>query len=93
LGRIKEALRHRTHAVFVLPALESFQHLWRDLSLEGIRGGDERALRNLPISDIKIKGMEKGGAHEWCADILSHGDQRCLLAYGRDFCARASTRL
>ena len=90
---MKEALRHRTHAVLVLPALESFQHLWRDLSLEGLRGGDERALRNLPISDIKIKGMGKGGAHEWCADILSHGDQRCLLAYGRDFCARAPTRL
>jgi len=63
-GRIKVSLRHRAHAVFVPPALKSFQHLWRDLSFEGLRGGDERALRNLPMSDIKIKDMEKGGAHK-----------------------------
>jgi hypothetical protein len=92
-GRIKESLRHRVHAVFVPPALKSLQHFWRDLSFEGLRGSDERALRNLPMPDIKIKDMEKGGAHKWCINILSHGNQRCLLAYSRDFCTRASAGL
>lgn len=92
-GQVNGALRQRTHAVFIPPALKSFQHLRRDLSLEGLCRGNKRALRDLEISRIQPKGMEKGGAHKWRIDIFSHGDQRGLLAYRRDFRPRAPIRL
>jgi hypothetical protein len=51
-SRIIRALHQRTHAVFIPPALKSFQHLRCDLSLEGLCRGNKRALRDLEISAI-----------------------------------------
>jgi hypothetical protein len=52
-------LRQHADAVFVIPALKPSQYLGCDLSLEGFRCGDERALWDLKISNIEIKAPQR----------------------------------
>jgi len=54
-AREKGDLRQHADAVFVIPALKPSQHLGCDLSLEGFRRGNERALWDLKISNIEIQ--------------------------------------
>jgi hypothetical protein len=58
-GREKGDLRQHTDAVVVIPALKPSQHLGCDLSLEGFRCGDERALWDLKNCNIEIKAARK----------------------------------
>ena len=84
-------LRYRR--VLVSPALELLKHRRCDLSLEGIRGCDERMVRYLVDDSKKQRFMDTERPHIWCVDVLSHSNQCGFLAHSRDFSARTSTGL
>jgi hypothetical protein len=87
-GGVKGDLCQHADTVFVIPALKLSQHLGCDLSLERFRSGDERVLRDLQNSEIKMEASRRRwNTHKCCIDIFSHGNQCSLLAHGRDFCS------